>query len=41
VCRQISELEKHFVSAAESYSNNTKDKVQKFKEYTVSSTTST
>mmetsp|Transcript_3603 Transcript_3603/g.10620 ORF Transcript_3603/g.10620 Transcript_3603/m.10620 type:complete len:329 (-) Transcript_3603:441-1427(-) len=31
---QITELEKHFASAAESYSNNTKDKVQKFKEFT-------
>jgi len=31
---QIDEIDKHFLAAAESYSANTKDKVQKFKEYT-------
>jgi len=33
--QQIEELEQHFQNAAESYSANTKDKVLKFKEYTL------
>ena len=32
--QQIEDLEQHFQNAAEGYSANTKDKVQKFKEYT-------
>ena len=32
--QQIEDLEEHFQNAAESYSANTKDKVQKFQEYT-------
>ena len=31
--QQIEDLEEHFQNAAESYSANTKDKVQKFQEY--------